>query len=46
MSELAEQCDAAPDQVWTWRGQPLEGAIEVFGGDVKTGAGAPTIDVG
>jgi hypothetical protein len=42
LAELAQFYDVHPNQITTWKGQLVEGAAEVFGGDT---AKAPAIDV-
>ena len=44
LSELGQQLDVHPNQITQWRGQLLEGAAGVFGGD-KTEAAAPAVDL-
>src|ERR1700710_1687858 len=44
LSELAQQFDVHPNQITQWRGQLLEGAAGVFGGD-ETEAAAPAVDL-
>lgn len=45
LSELAEQFDIHPNQIWTWREQLLKGATDVFGDGEKSAQAAPTVDV-
>ena len=44
LSELAQFFDVHPNQITTWKGQLLEGAAEVFGGNANAQA-APSVDV-
>src|ERR1017187_1486280 len=45
LSELAEQFDVHANQITQWKGQLLEGAVGVFGGDVKAETAATAIDL-
>jgi transposase len=45
MSELAQQFDVHANQIKQWRDQLLEGAIGVFGSEVKAEPQAPAVDV-
>ena len=45
LAELAQQFDVHANQITQWRSQLLEGAADVFGGEVRPEASAPAIDV-
>ena len=45
LAELAQQFDVHANQITQWRSQLLEGAVDVFGGEVRPEASAPSIDV-
>ena len=45
LAELAQQFDAHPNQITSWKAQLLDGAAGVFGTDARSEASAPTIDV-
>jgi transposase len=45
LSELAQQFDVQANQITQWRSQLLEGAADVFGGEARAEASAPTVDV-
>ena len=44
LAGLAQQFDVHPNQVTSWKGRFLEGAVEVFGSEPK-GDAAPVVDV-
>ena len=43
--ELSQQLDVHPNQIKQWKDQLLEGASAVFGGEAKSDAAAPAVDV-
>jgi len=43
LSELSQQFDVHPNQITAWKGQLLEGAAAIFGGD-RTGF-EPSVDL-
>lgn len=43
--ELSRQFDVHPDQIKQWKDQFLAGASEVFGGEAKSDAATPAVDV-
>jgi transposase len=45
LSELAEQFDVHSNQITQWKGQLLEGAVGVFGGEAKTEPAAAAVDL-
>lgn len=45
LSELAEQFDIHPNQITQWKGQLLEGAAGVFGGEAKAESAAAAVDI-
>ena len=45
LAELAQQFDVHANQITQWRSQLLEGAADVFGGEARTEASPPTVDV-
>ncbi len=45
LAELAQQFDVHANQITQWRSQLLEGAVDVFGGEVRPEASAASIDV-
>jgi len=45
LAELAQEFDVHANQITQWRGQLLEGAASVFGGESKPEAAEPEIDV-
>ena len=45
LSELAEQFDVHANQITQWKGQLLEGAAGVFGGEAKTEPAAAAVDL-
>jgi transposase len=45
LSELAEQFDVHANQVTQWKGQLLEGAAGVFGGEAKAEPAAAAVDL-
>src|SRR5258708_5027235 len=45
LSELAEQFDVHTNQITQWKGQLLEGAAGVFGGEAKAEPAAAAVDL-
>ena len=45
LSELAEQFDVHANQITQWKGQLLEGAAGVFGGEAKAEPAAAAVDL-
>jgi transposase len=45
LSELAEQFDVHANQITQWKGQLLEGAAGVFGGEAKAEPPAAAVDL-
>jgi len=45
LSELAQQFDVHANQITQWKGQLLEGAAGVFGGDAKAETAEAAVDV-
>jgi len=45
LSELAEQFDVHANQITPWKGQLLEGAAGVFGGEAKAEPAAAAVDL-
>jgi transposase len=45
LSELAQQFDVHANQITQWKGQLLEGAAGVFGGDAKAEPAEASVDV-
>jgi transposase len=45
LSELAEQFDVHANQITQWKGQLLEGAVGVFGGEAKSESAAAAVDL-
>jgi hypothetical protein len=45
LSELAEQLDVHANQITQWKGQLLEGAAGVFGGESKAGPAEASVDL-
>ena len=45
LSELAEQFDVHANQITQWKGQLLEGAAGVFGGEAKAGSAEASVDL-
>jgi transposase len=45
LSELAQQFDVHANQITQWKGQLLEGAIGVFGGEAKTESATAAVDL-
>jgi transposase len=45
LSELAEQFDVHANQITQWKGQLLEGAAGVFGGEGKAESAAASVDI-
>jgi len=45
LSELAQQFDVHANQITQWKGQLLEGAAGVFGGDTKAEPAEASVDV-
>jgi len=45
LSELAEQFDVHANQITQWKGQLLEGAAVVFGGEAKAGSAEASVDL-
>ena len=45
LSELAEQFDVHANQITQWKGQLLEGAAGVFGGEAKAESAAAAVDI-
>ena len=43
--ELSQQFDVHANQIKQWKEQLLEGAMGVFGGDAKTEAATPAVDI-
>lgn len=43
--ELSQQFDVHANRIKQWKEQLLEGATGVFGGDTKTEAAAPAVDI-
>ena len=43
--ELSQQFDVHPNQIKQWKDQLLEGASGLFGGEAKSEAAAPAVDV-
>jgi len=43
--ELSQQFDVHANQIKQWKEQLLEGAVDVFGGEAKTEASAPAVDI-
>ena len=43
--ELSQQFDVHANQIKQWKEQLLEGATGVFGGDAKTEAAIPAVDI-
>jgi transposase len=44
LAELAQQFDVHPNQITTWRGQLLKGAVGVFGSESHSEPAEPAID--
>ena len=45
LAELAEQFDIHSNQITQWKGQLLEGAAGVFGGEAKAESAAAAVDL-
>jgi transposase len=45
LSELAEQFDVHANQITQWKGQLLEGATGVFGGEAKAESATAAVDL-
>ncbi len=43
--ELSQQFDVHANQIKQWKEQLLEGAVDVFGGEAKTEAATPAVDI-